>query len=399
MTAEDRTREQLLEELKATVRQVGELDGQLLAAEAEPVVFSGKPPAEVEMGPLLEAVRSSVVVHDDKGKIIWSNSTAERLLAPRDASIIDLPVDHGSYAFLGEDGTELAPNEYPVSVVLETGRSVEGMILGVTPPGFAGPLWLLVHAVPFFMGEDRRPLVVVTSSDITELRRAEGELKESRNRLRNLTVRLDEVREEERTALARELHDDVGQALTAMRMDLAMVEEEVPEGQEQLADRLHSMLDLAQDSVDRVNRMSHDLRSPVLDILGLGAAVESEALEYQERWETETDLELEVEELEALPARDLTALRVLQAALSNVRRHADASRVEISMRVVGEELVLEVLDDGIGITDEQLKDPGSFGLVGMRERVERLGGALEIERCPEGGTRVRAKVPIASENR
>ena len=234
--------------------------------------------------------------------------------------------------------------------------------------------------------------------DTTKHKQLEDELRESRNRLRNLTVRLDEVREEERTILARELHDEVGQALTAMRMDLAMFEKEIP-ALEQLAKRLPLMIDLTQDSVDRVNRMSFELRSPVLDLLGLEAAVESEALEYRERWGTEIGLQLELGELEALPERDTMVCRILKEALSNVRRHAQANRVEVSLRVAEEELVLEVLDDGIGITDEQLRDQRSFGLIGMRERVERLGGSVEIERRPEGGTRVRAKIPIVPKSR
>jgi len=181
-------------------------------------------------------------------------------------------------------------------------------------------------------------------------------------------------------------------------MDLALLEGELPEDRETLANRLHPMIDMAQDSVDRVNRLSSELRSPILDILGLEAAVESEVWEYQERRGMEVGLELELGELEASPKRDLTVYRVLKECLSNMRQHAEASRVEVSLRVAGDELVLEALDDGIGITDDQLQGHRSFGLIGMQEWVERLGGTLEIEQRPECGTLIRASVPVAPES-
>ncbi len=140
--------------------------------------------------------------------------------------------------------------------------------------------------------------------------------------------------------------------------------------------------------------MSHDLRSPVLEILGLEAAVEAEVEEYQDRWEAEVGLELDVGTLEALPERDSTLHRILKESLSNVRRHAQASRIEVSLRVSGEDLVLEVLDDGIGIVGDEFQGQRSFGLIGMRERAERLGGRVEIRRRDEGGTALVARLPI-----
>jgi PAS domain S-box-containing protein len=231
-------------------------------------------------------------------------------------------------------------------------------------------------------------------ADLTTRKLAEEGLKDSRDRLRSLTARLDEVREEERTALAGELHDEVGQNLTALRMDLTRVEKEIPDELKPLADSLRSMIALAQDSVDRVNRLSTKLRSPILDMLGLEDAVESEVGDYQERWGTEIGLEVDLGELEAGPERDLTIYRILKESLSNVKRHAQASRIEVSLRVVDEDLVLEVLDDGVGITDDQMDGFHSFGLMGIRERVERRGGKFEVLRRDGGGTGVVARLPI-----
>ena len=238
----------------------------------------------------------------------------------------------------------------------------------------------------------------VVGHDMTDRKRAEEEALDSRDRLRKLTTQLDEVRDEERTALARELHDEVGQAMTAMRMDLDLIEGELPKGQETLSDRIHSIIDLTDDALERVNRLSHDLRSPVLEMLGLEAAVEAEVEEYQARWETEVRLEMEVGALEALGERDSTLYRILKESLTNVRRHARASRIEVSLRVSGEDLVLEVLDDGIGIVGDEFQGQRSFGLIGMRERAERLGGRVEIRRRDEGGTALVASIPLEPAN-
>jgi len=234
--------------------------------------------------------------------------------------------------------------------------------------------------------------------DVTERKQAEEALRESRDRLRKLAARLDEVREVERNLLARELHDAVGQALTAMRWDLDTLEEELPEGQDTLVHRIHSMIDVTTDAMERVNRMSHELRSPVLELLGLEAAVEAHAEELQVRTGVEVESDFDLGDLKVRAERDEVVLRIFQESMSNVLRHAEASNVWLRLRVEGEDVVLEVLDDGSGITDEQMQDSGSFGLIGMRERAGRLGGSVEISRHSEGGTRVRAEIPIEPAN-
>ena len=161
-----------------------------------------------------------------------------------------------------------------------------------------------------------------------------------------------------------------------MRMDLAVIEEEVPEGQETLSHRLHSLIDLTTDALERVNRMSHELRAPVLELLGLEAAVEAHAEGPQERSELEIELDLKLGEIEAHAERDEVVLRIFQESLSNILRHAEASNAWVRLSVEGEDVVLEVLDDGIGISDEQMQGAQSFGLLGMRERAERLGGPI-----------------------
>lgn len=238
--------------------------------------------------------------------------------------------------------------------------------------------------------------LIVTFDDVTERKWLEDALRDSRDRLRGLAGELERVREEERTNLARELHDEVGQALTALKMDLETMENELHPGQEHFSGRLGSLIEIALDSVQRVNRMSAELRSPILDVLGLQDAVESEVWEYRQRRGLDVGLEMDLPPLARSRERDLAVYRILQESLSNVRRHAQVSRATVRLKVAGARLVMEVADDGIGITGEQLRDHQSFGLIGMRERAGRFGGRVEIRRRMEGGTLVRAEIPIAS---
>ena len=230
--------------------------------------------------------------------------------------------------------------------------------------------------------------------DITERKRLEGELLDSRDRLRSLTAYLGEVREEERRLLARELHDEVGQDLTAMRMDLRRIQQGSLDGQGTFAEQLNSMSEILDGSIDIVNRLSHELRSPVLEFLGIEAAIEAHAREIQERSRLDIVLGLHLGEIERSHKRDTALLRIFEEAMSNVTRHAQASHAEVDMRVLGDAIVLELRDDGIGITEEQLQDGRSFGLIGMREQAVLLAGNVEIRRNPGGGTWVTVVIPV-----
>ena len=336
----------------------------------------------------VEASLDGILIVDEQGKKILQNQRAVALWKiPRE--IADDPDDRPQLQHIVHSVKD--PERFIQLVTHlyhhpdETSRDEVKLLDGTVLDRYSAPV----------VGRDGRHYGRIwTFRDISERKTMEDALRDSRDQLRSLTARLDEIREEERAKLARELHDEVGQNLTAMRMDLAMVKAGLPAGEKQLAGRLHSMIELAQDSVERVNRMSSELRSPILDMLGLQAAVEAEVAEYQERWGTEIVVVAGIGTLQALPERDLVVYRVLKEALANVRQHAQANRVDVSLRLVGEDLVLEVLDDGIGITDEQAHSQGSFGLIGMRERAGWLGGRVDVEHRPGGGTRVRVQVPV-----
>jgi signal transduction histidine kinase len=222
-------------------------------------------------------------------------------------------------------------------------------------------------------------------------RRLEGE-----RELKALSERLLLVQEEERTRIARELHDDLGQSLTALKMDVGGLVAMLPPSanaplQNRLISRIVGTLD---DTVTAVQRISSELRPSVLDDLGLAAAIEAEALRFEQRTGIECELSVPDQDGVRVSGPAVTAIyRIVQEALTNVARHANASRVELRLRQRPEELLLEIRDDGRGITAEEVSDPHSLGLIGIRERADLAGGTVHFEGVAGRGTIVSVRIP------
>src|SRR3954454_8413743 len=209
---------------------------------------------------------------------------------------------------------------------------------------------------------------------------AEQRMLDDERKLKALSDRLLVVQEEERSRIARELHDDLGQSLTALKMDVIGLIEKT--GRSPVADRILRTLDM---TVTSVQRISSELRPSILDDLGLVAALESEAILFEERTGIECELSLPPDaQLE--PHCTTTIYRIVQEALTNVARHSNASRVEIRLRPRSEEVLLEIRDDGRGVTDDEITDPLSLGLVGIRERADLVGGTVQFEGVAGRGT-------------
>jgi signal transduction histidine kinase len=234
-----------------------------------------------------------------------------------------------------------------------------------------------------------------TFNEMVERREsAQQEMASGEQKLKALSDRLLVVQEEERTRIARELHDDLGQSLTALKMDvLGLIEKPPAAGAASpLTSRILRTLDAM---VTSVQRISTELRPSVLDDLGLIAAIESEAQLFEERTGIEVELSLQAGS-RIDNARATVVYRIVQEALTNVARHSDASRVELRLRQRPAELLLEVRDDGRGITVQELSDPHSLGIIGIRERADLVGGTVHFEGVPGRGTIVSVRIPAHS---
>jgi PAS domain S-box-containing protein len=225
------------------------------------------------------------------------------------------------------------------------------------------------------------------------------ERRQLEDQLRELSAHVEGVREDERTGIAREIHDELGQALTALKMDLAWLARRVS-GESSvsgmtLLEKISAMSDMTDEVIDRVRRISAELRPGVLDDLGLLAAVEWQGQQFELRTEVPCTIRSNLGEERIDRELSTAAFRIFQEALTNVSRHASATHVDVRLEKKDGELTLEVRDDGVGIGPEASLSPRSLGLLGMRERARRLGGAVSVHAGPGGGTVVELHVPLA----
>lgn len=228
------------------------------------------------------------------------------------------------------------------------------------------------------------------------LEEQEQELIRSRGKLRALTAHRERVREEERTHIARELHDEMGQYLTALRMEASMLAMLLPEPDGQIAQHLSTMRELIDHAIGETRRVISRLRPVALD-LGLISAAEWLAGDFAARTGIPCDLEAPPEEALELDTEVATTLfRILQESLTNVSRHARARRVDIRIRQNGDMLALEVSDDGHGFDPAEVREKKTFGLMGIRERVLLYGGSVRIDSQVGAGTRLRISLPLSA---
>jgi signal transduction histidine kinase len=209
---------------------------------------------------------------------------------------------------------------------------------------------------------------------------------ESRERLRELACHLQDVREEQRSRIAREIHDELGQALTALKMDVHWLGRRLPESASELLDKIEAMSNLIGGTVQSVRRICSELRPGILDDFGLVAAIEWQAEEFAKR--TGIPCQISAAPAEILLNRDLATavFRIFQEALTNIVRHAEASRVDVGLKAKGGRFEMSVCDDGAGMQPEPFERGKSFGLIGIRERVRDFGGELFVSEASAGGT-------------
>ncbi len=225
-------------------------------------------------------------------------------------------------------------------------------------------------------------------------KRVEDELRSSREQLRNLSGYLQSVREEERSHIAREIHDELGQTITALKLDLLGLKDELSKKQKSLARKADLMVGLTDRSLQTVHKICGELRPKFLDDLGLAAALEWQAEEFSKRTGIECTVEVEPQEMAVDADLSITLFRIFQEALTNVARHAGATNVQVSLRRIDSKIAFEVSDNGKGITRGQISHPKSFGLVGMKERIRLHGGELKIKGKRGIGTDLKVTVPL-----
>jgi len=243
------------------------------------------------------------------------------------------------------------------------------------------------------------PLFTGFVRDITDRKRAETQLRDSREQLRALAAYLQSVREEERTRIARQVHDELGQTLTVLKMDLAWLDKKMAEVSDsddlqQFEEKLKELPGQMDAIIATVRKIATELRPQVLDDLGLEAAVEWQIQEFEKRTGIKCQYSGGLKHVDLGADRATAVFRIFQETLNNIVRHADATQVNIHLREEGDKLVLEVQDNGRGMTGRELSGTRSLGLLGMRERATMLDGEVNIIGRQGKGTTVGVRIPL-----
>lgn len=233
--------------------------------------------------------------------------------------------------------------------------------------------------------------------EISDRLSKEDEFRRSTEQLRELSARLQSVREEERTHLARVIHDELGQALTGLKMDVAWLQKHLDQQQPALLEKTRAMSDLIDIIVQAVRRIATELRPGILD-LSLVATIEWQLQEFQTRSGIKSKLIRAPEETTLDADGATTVFRIFQEILTNVTRHAQATRIEVSIEENATFLTLQVRDNGRGITDSDIHSPKSIGLLGMQERARLRAGEVHFQSTPGKGTTVTVRLPLTMNN-
>ncbi|HVP09256.1 MAG TPA: PAS domain-containing sensor histidine kinase [Burkholderiales bacterium] len=350
--------------------------------------------SEARLASIVESAMDAILTVDEEQKIVLFNRAAETVFGVRREDA------------LGSTLERFLPSRFRAghrAHVQDFGRT------GVTGRrmGDQTTLWAMrasgeefpIEASISQAVEDGRRFYTVILRDITLRKAAEDALRAQQQELRELSARVLEAREEEKTHIARELHDELGQMLTALKMDLAWLAGRLPAADAELTARAGEMRGLLEDTVSATRRISADLRPLMLDDLGLAEAANWLAQDFAKRSGIPCEVRMvEPEALLGLPKSLSTAIyRAVQESLTNVARHSGATRAWVAFAAGNGGVQIEIEDDGRGIGPEDLKKARSLGLKGMRERVAYFGGSLEISSPARGGTRLRIQVPVPGE--
>lgn len=342
---------------------------------------------------LVELSPEAIIVHD-YGKILYANKAAIHLFPQK--SMEEL---------MQKNLLDFVPDEYKEVVIQRMKDALEGQIINEPirmevklPNGGVKYIESIGAPIKF----DGKPAGQVFIRDVTSQKMAEEALRTTSEQMRNLATHLQKAREEERTKIAREIHDELGQYLTGLKMDMSFLSDIVEEkicgaDKELLNDRIHSASMLLNTTVGAIRRISSELRPAVLDSLGLLAAVEWLVEDFKNRMQIDCDSFIAVDKINLSPDVETAVFRILQESLTNVKKHSAANKVTVALTRDDDSLILEIMDNGKGILSGDFEKEHSFGLLGMQERANLFNGKIFFSGEAGKGTTVTVFIPLQKE--
>ena len=364
--------------------------GVLLAAREVMVADKRSDASEARLAAIVDSAMDAIITVDMEQKIVLFNRAAEQVFGCQRSEALGAPLErfipqrfrashHGHVDSFGKTGV--------------TSRRMGDMtaLWALRADGSEFPIEASISQA----SEGGQRYFTVILRDITLRKQSEDAIGRSQQELRELSARVLEAREDEKTRIARELHDELGQLLTALKMDLSWLRERLPAGVPEIAAKASQMHEMLEQTVSSTRRIAADLRPLMLDDLGLAEAAGWLVNDFSNRSGVRCEIRMTGDgAFEQLEGSVATAVyRALQESLTNVARHSGAKNAWVVLAIENGTLHLEVEDDGGGIAAGDLAKVRSLGLKGMRERMTYLGGSLEIAPAPRGGTRLRARVP------
>lgn len=380
--------EKLLDERSAQLELTGSVLEQEAAGrrQAEEMVHAN----EQLYRSLVETSPYAITLADSSGLVFMANPEAIKLFGETDPGQV-----------IGRHLTEwVVPEEMDRAIALFP-RLMAGEVLRGEPlrvmRGDGKLFWAEISATKVRRNGIADDIILVHANDVTVRREAEDALCSSHDTLRAFGTHLDEVMEAERKAIAREIHDELGQSLTAIKFDIAFLSKRLKGHNRTVSGRLESIEEMVDHTVRTVQRISSELRPRLLDELGLSEAIEWQLQEFSRRTGIQCNMLLDIAGVN-LDQRSSTALyRILQEALTNVLRHASASEVDVTLVRKGWDVMLTTADNGRGISAGEIDSRDAFGLIGMRERATMCGGNLSITGEAGKGTIVEVSLPVPGE--
>ncbi len=346
---------------------------------------------------IIASAKDAIIVVNSHGRIVIFSAAAEELFGCTAAEALGGPIERFIPKQLRVAYGELTQSSWEPEPDPSTHRALEIKALRADGAEFFTKVSLSRAKIP------GQRLLVVSFRHVNKQPHTDEQLRRSKEALRALAIRLQSAREEEARRISREIHDEFGQALASLRMDVHWLQSNLDGVTDSscraaLSDKLKTMQEFVKTMSQTVRRIAADLRPSVLDDLGLEAAIEWLAQGFQERSGVRCRVAL-LESGELDPQKATVAFRILQEILTNVARHAEATEVHIQMRHEDGHLFLDVRDDGKGISQEDISDPMSLGLLGMRERAMMVDGDLTVQGTAGQGTIVTLRIPASPKAR